>query len=368
MPLMRWVPPSPPVRRILAVHDRGVFGSRSISVSPFAGAMRSPHPVALPPLGPQVSPSQGQAELGAPIDTTLPMVISSWIYSWCFTMVCSIKCWGAQTAETEPATLTGHEPQPRTILLHNVTPRLGTLHDEAVSRGVCNGTAGAIFLQQHHRAHRSDAVLRVASECSSSTDDCRETGLPHQELAPVTGWSLPRYWASCRQSCEPGESNPNDDPDTWLMWSLEAQGDAELAECEPAWQGKARLFEFLAALTDQPVPNSQARAVHSSGGAGGGVVSGSQGRLGSTAGAPWGRATRYGLLLTGTLLAASPNDPDRQKLMDHTYESWRRARRRRRRPGGDAPGRAVAGADAQHRSASLARGGVTSGTSSSQRK
>ena len=42
-------------------------------------------------------------------------------------------------------------------------------------------------------------------------------------------------------------------------------------------QGKARLFEFIAALTDQPVANSEARAVHSSGGAAGGVVSESQG-------------------------------------------------------------------------------------------
>lgn len=41
--------------------------------------------------------------------------------------------------------------------------------------------------------------------------------------------------------------------------------------------GKARLFEFIAALTYQPVANSEARAVHSSGGAAGGVVSESQG-------------------------------------------------------------------------------------------
>ena len=44
-------------------------------------------------------------------------------------------------------------------------------------------------------------------------------------------------------------------------------------------QGKERLFEFIAALTDQPVANSEARAVHSSGGAAGGVVSESQGYL-----------------------------------------------------------------------------------------
>ena len=49
----------------------------------------------------------------------------------------------------------------------------------------------------------------------------------------------------------------------------------------PPWQvsspGKARLFEFISALTDQPVVGSRARAVHSSGGAAGGVVSESQG-------------------------------------------------------------------------------------------
>jgi hypothetical protein len=35
------------------------------------------------------------------------------------------------------------------------------------------------------------------------------------------------------------------------------------------------------------------------------------------------RISRYGLLLSGALLAASPrNDPDREKLMDYTYETW----------------------------------------------
>lgn len=52
---------------------------------------------------------------------------------------------------------------------------------------------------------------------------------------------------------------------------------------------QARLYEFLNVLSDQPVPKSRARAVHSSGGAAGGVVSESQG---------------YGLLLTGALLAS----------------------------------------------------------------
>jgi hypothetical protein len=31
---------------------------------------------------------------------------------------------------------------------------------------------------------------------------------------------------------------------------------------------------------------------------------------------------RYGLLLSGALLAAMPEDQDRQKLMDYTYETW----------------------------------------------
>ena len=32
---------------------------------------------------------------------------------------------------------------------------------------------------------------------------------------------------------------------------------------------------------------------------------------------------RYGLLLSGALLAASPlDDPDREKLMDYTYDTW----------------------------------------------
>ena len=43
--------------------------------------------------------------------------------------------------------------------------------------------------------------------------------------------------------------------------------------------GKARLFEFINALSDQPVSGSAARAVHSSGGAAGGVVSESQGEV-----------------------------------------------------------------------------------------
>ena len=89
---------------------------------------------------------------------------------------------------------------------------------------------------------------------------------------------------------------------------------------------QARLYEFLDVLSDQPVANSRARAVHSSGGAAGGVVSESQG---------------YGLLLTGSLLASMEvNDPEPlggilsdlhvpryQKILDYTYEmflGWKR--------------------------------------------
>eukprot|EP00435_Cladocopium_sp_Y103_P070144 s71_g34.t1 len=200
----------------------------------------------------------------------------------------------------------------------------------AGASGVCNRTAGSIFLQHHQRARRSDLQGVLASACSSSLEDCRDTGCC--EDAGYTCFEKNQYWASCRQSCEPGEVNPNDDPEYRTPWTCTVVGGASTGTTTAggtttvvnpapgrvlvtghAGSGKARLFEFIAALTDQPVPGSQARAVHSSGGAAGGVVSESQG---------------YGLLLSGALLAASPlNDPDRQKLMDYTYEmflGWRR--------------------------------------------
>ena len=62
-----------------------------------------------------------------------------------------------------------------------------------------------------------------------------------------------------------------------------------LSHRRPLLRGKARLFEFIAALTDQPVPGSRARAVHSSGGAAGGVVSESQGWPGDVKGGPKGK-------------------------------------------------------------------------------
>eukprot|EP00931_Biecheleriopsis_adriatica_P045580 TRINITY_DN260_c0_g1_i9.p1 TRINITY_DN260_c0_g1~~TRINITY_DN260_c0_g1_i9.p1 ORF type:complete len:1100 (+),score=195.02 TRINITY_DN260_c0_g1_i9:55-3354(+) len=74
-----------------------------------------------------------------------------------------------------------------------------------------------------------------------------------------------------------------------------------------------RLQEFVTELTDQPVPDSQARAVHSSGGAAGGVVSEGQ---------------AYGLLLAGGVLASmSSDDPSRSWVSDLVYSfflGWRR--------------------------------------------
>ena len=80
-----------------------------------------------------------------------------------------------------------------------------------------------------------------------------------------------------------------------------------------AGSGKARLFEFVDALTALPAAGSKYRAVRSSGGAAGGVVSESQG---------------YGLLLAGAILASlQPEDADYQRVMDITHEmflGWRR--------------------------------------------
>lgn len=36
----------------------------------------------------------------------------------------------------------------------------------------------------------------------------------HQPRKPLLGYEKNEYWASCRRSCEPGEVDPNDDPDT----------------------------------------------------------------------------------------------------------------------------------------------------------
>jgi len=188
----------------------------------------------------------------------------------------------------------------------------------------CNRTIGALFLQQHHRAHRNSGSLRLDRSCSSLIEDCRDTGCC--EDAGYSCYEKNQYWASCRESCEAGQVNPNDDPEYQTPWTCALIGGSSTSTTEPqvnpapgqvfvantAGSGKARLFEFIAALTDQPVANSEARAVHSSGGAAGGVVSESQG---------------YGLLLTGALLAALPEDVDRQKIMDYTYEmflGWRR--------------------------------------------
>lgn len=77
--------------------------------------------------------------------------------------------------------------------------------------------------------------------------------------------------------------------------------------------GKDRVQEFVTALTSQPVSGSAARAVHSTGGAAGGVVSEGQG---------------YGLLLAGAMLAAlEKDDVERQQFVDLSYQmflGWRR--------------------------------------------
>ena len=154
------------------------------------------------------------------------------------------------------------------------------------------------------------------------------------------------YWASCRQSCEPGEVDPNDAPEYRTPWTCKViggSGPSPTPSPTPspsptppptpaptpspvpnpvpgmvfttgaAGTGKARLFEFVNALTDQPISGSKARAVHSSGGAAGGVVSESQG---------------YGLLLSGAVLASlQPGDADYQRITDLTHEmflGWRR--------------------------------------------
>ena len=147
------------------------------------------------------------------------------------------------------------------------------------------------------------------------------------------------YWASCRQSCEPGAIDPNDAPEYQTPWTcsiIGGSGPSPSPQPSPspapvptpsppnpapglafttgtAGTGKARLFEFVNALTDQPVSGSMARAVHSSGGAAGGVVSESQG---------------YGLLLSGAILASlQPTDADYQRITTLTHEmflGWRR--------------------------------------------
>ena len=75
-----------------------------------------------------------------------------------------------------------------------------------------------------------------------------------------------------------------------------------------AGPGLQRLYEFIDKLTNQPVPGSVARAVHSSGGAAGGVVSEGQG---------------YGVLLTGTYLALlDPGDQDWHQMLDYFYQMF----------------------------------------------
>ncbi|CAK9110215.1 unnamed protein product, partial [Durusdinium trenchii] len=182
-------------------------------------------------------------------------------------------------------------------------------------------------------ATTTTTTLEGPGGCSSSSEDCRGTGCCLD--AGYTCYEKNEYWASCRQSCQPGEENPTDDPEYRSPWTCAIIGPGgstttstttttstgtvvnpapgQVFVTGTVGSGKARLFEFINALSDQPIPGSGARAVHSSGGAAGGVVSESQG---------------YGLLLTGAMLASlGPSDADRPKILDYTYEmflGWRR--------------------------------------------
>ncbi|CAE8684030.1 unnamed protein product, partial [Polarella glacialis] len=188
----------------------------------------------------------------------------------------------------------------------------------------------------------------LPTECSASSSDCRSTGCCKD--AGFQCYEKDQYWAGCRESCTPG-LNPLDPVEYRSPWTCQALGSTSTtptpvpspptpspATTTTTWltpvptpspspvpstsgsfttstvgSSKSRLFEFAAALTDQPVAGSRARAVHSSGGAAGGVVSEGQG---------------YGVLISGVVLAAlDENDPDRQKVEDVTYElflGWRR--------------------------------------------
>ncbi|CAJ1457843.1 unnamed protein product [Effrenium voratum] len=194
-------------------------------------------------------------------------------------------------------------------------------------------TTGPLLLQgrQHLKLN-----LQVQAECSTSSEDCRATGCCQD--SEFRCFEKNEFWAGCRESCQPGETSPLDDPEYQTPWTCTLIGSTPTPSPTPtptptpsppsptptpvngdvfvtgsAGSGKARLFEFIDALTDQPVAGSAARAVHSSGGAAGGVVSESQG---------------YGLLLSGALLASlDEGDQDRQRIMDYTHQmflGWRR--------------------------------------------
>lgn len=119
--------------------------------------------------------------------------------------------------------------------------------------------------------------------------------------------------------------DPNDPPDFRTPWSCELVTPPDPSPEVPlhfpgrvfvtgsAGSGRKRVYEFIDSLTNQPVNGSDARAVHSSGGAAGGVVSEGQG---------------YGVLLTGAFLAMlTPEDEDWEQMKVYFYQmflGWRR--------------------------------------------
>ena len=174
-----------------------------------------------------------------------------------------------------------------------------------------------------------------SSGCAAAGDDCRDAGCCQQ--AGHTCYEKDAFWAACRRSCTPGSMNPSDPEEFRTPWTCEvldksrpAPSPAPQPQPQPrpvpspgpgpsgafrtstVGSSKDRLFEFADALTNQPVPGSKARAVQSSGGAAGGIVSESQG---------------YGLLLAGSLLASMSSDSDFGRVSELTHElflGWRR--------------------------------------------
>ncbi|CAE7830521.1 celCCC [Symbiodinium sp. CCMP2592] len=167
-------------------------------------------------------------------------------------------------------------------------------------------------------------------------DDCRDAGCCQQ--AGQTCYEKDAFFAACRSSCVPGSVNPRDPEEFRTPWTCEIVGNTNPSptpaptpspspvrpvpspgpgpsgafRTSEVGSSKDRLFEFVRVLTNQPVSGSKARAVQSSGGAAGGIVSESQG---------------YGLLLAGTLLAAMDSDSDFGRVSELTYElflGWRR--------------------------------------------
>mmetsp|Transcript_10102 Transcript_10102/g.18819 ORF Transcript_10102/g.18819 Transcript_10102/m.18819 type:complete len:837 (-) Transcript_10102:267-2777(-) len=177
--------------------------------------------------------------------------------------------------------------------------------------------------------------LAPPGTCAAPEKDCRDFGCC--QTPGQTCFEKDAFWASCRASCEPGSTNPRDPEEFRTPWTCQVLGVGGPSPAptprpspspSPAPQplpgpkgsfstsavgsSKDRLFEFVSVLTNQPVSGSKARAVQSSGGAAGGVVSESQG---------------YGLLLGGTILASMEDDADFDRVAELTYEvflGWRR--------------------------------------------